>query len=287
MKSKKYPNFFLVGAPRCGTTSLYEYLKNTNGVFMSPVKEPNFFSKSIIPDNYIFAPIRNEKQYLKLFSNIKDEIAIGEASTTYLQDPQAPKLIHEKVPNAKIIISLRDPVERAYSHFLYFQSFGFEKRSFHQAINDNIKGLDKTSGKDYVDAGNYSSQIQRYFNEFGSNQVKIILFNELQTNTRKTVKEILNFLNILSELPKEIDTIFNPYSNVRGKLSKSILQSTNITKLSRKLVPESIRITLREKVLTKKIVKPEILNSDKNFLEQFYEEDLKTLEKILNKKLDW
>jgi len=185
MTVKKWPNFFIVGAPRCGTTSLYEYLKNTSGVYMSPVKEPNYFSRSIIPDDYIFAPIRNEEQYLKLFSHVKDETAIGEASATYLADPEAPKLIHEKVPDTKIIAMLRNPTERAFSHFLYFQSIGFEKRSFREAINNNINKLDKTSGKDYIDAGIYSHQIERYFDVFGKKNVKTILFNDFKKKHKR------------------------------------------------------------------------------------------------------
>ena len=107
-----WPNFFIVGAPKSGTTSLYEYLKQIPQVYMSPVKEPHYFSKSIVPDNHFLKPIRDKKKYLNLFEGAKNEIAIGEASPTYLADPEAPKLIHELVPNAHIIIILRDPIER-------------------------------------------------------------------------------------------------------------------------------------------------------------------------------
>ena len=107
----KSPNFFIVGAPRAGTTSLYNYLNEISEVFMSPVKEPGFF----IPNDF-----RNfsEKTYLELFENVKDEIAIGEATAGYLGNEKTPFLIKEKVPNAKIIITLRDPVNRIFSHYL-------------------------------------------------------------------------------------------------------------------------------------------------------------------------
>jgi len=252
---------------------------------MSPVKEPNYFSRSIIPDDYIFAPIRNEEQYLKLFSNVKDEKAIGEASAIYLQDEKAPFLIHKIIPNAKIIIMLRDPVERAFSHFNHYKSIGFENRTFRKALDENLKGIDKTSGKDYVGAGMFYDQVRRYVSTFGKNNVKIVLFDEFSKNTSNQVKEIFHFLNISSKLPKEIENIYNQYSYTRGKLSQSILKSTKITKISRELVPEQIRIKLREKVLFKKSDKPIIQEHDKNFLKQIYKNDLKKLSEFLNIEL--
>ena len=129
-----WPNFFIVGAPRSGTTSLYEYLKEVPEVFMSPVKEPNFFNLSVENDLFLSKPIREKKKYLDLFKNVKDEKAIGEASPTYLWDPKTPKLIHEIIPDAKIIISLRDPVERTFSHYLMYFRNGIMKDSFYNEL---------------------------------------------------------------------------------------------------------------------------------------------------------
>ena len=101
---ERWPNFFIVGAPRCGTTSLYEYLNHTPGIFMSKVKEPNYFSVSVTPKIKLSQLIQDKKQYLSLFKDVKDEIAIGEASVPYLWDPKAPLLIHEAIPDARIIM---------------------------------------------------------------------------------------------------------------------------------------------------------------------------------------
>ena len=85
-----WPNFFIVGAQKAGSTSLYEYLKNMPEIYMSPIKEPSFFSVKIIPENHPQEAIRDKKEYLKLFEKVKDEKIIGEASPTYLADPEAP-----------------------------------------------------------------------------------------------------------------------------------------------------------------------------------------------------
>jgi len=282
-----WPNFFIIGALRCGTTSLYEYLKHSKDVYMSPVKEPNYFSRNNIPDDYIFAPIRSKAKYLALFSDVKDEIAIGEASPTYLQDEKAPCLIHEIIPNSKIIMILRDPIDRAFSHYLHFVSIGFEKRAFRTAINENLSGIDNTNGKNYVGAGMYSEQVARYIKLFGKENVKILIFDEFSKNTRESILEILKFLKIPNPKYENEITIYNKYSNTTGPISAHIIRSTNIIKLARRLIPEPIRINFREKLLTKKIQKPSMKEADKQLLQKIYQIDTKKLSNYLNLELPW
>ena len=130
---EKWPNLFIVGAPKAGTTSLHEYFeKKIPGIFMSDVKEPYYFCKTLIPIDHYITPIRDKKKYLELFEKSKTEKIIGESSVWYLSDPDASSLIYQKVPNAKIIIMLRDPVERAFSHYLMLEGRKkFESLSFH------------------------------------------------------------------------------------------------------------------------------------------------------------
>src|SRR5262249_11013082 len=107
--SEIWPNFFIVGAPRAGTTSLYIYLKQIPGIYMSPVKEPHYFNHE--PGE------RSRDEYLELFRAADTAVAVGEASVGYLRHPDAPLRIRANVPHAKIIMSLRDPVEKVYSQY--------------------------------------------------------------------------------------------------------------------------------------------------------------------------
>jgi len=111
----RWPNFFIVGTGKAGTTSLYEYLKQVPGIFMSPEKEPNYFSHVAIhkDDPHRFM-IRDKKKYLELFKNVKNEKIIGEATPTYFRDPNAAYLIHKVSPNAKILITLRNPIDNNF-----------------------------------------------------------------------------------------------------------------------------------------------------------------------------
>jgi len=281
-----WPNFFIVGSHKSGTTTLYEYLKNTNGVYMTDEKAPNFFSVTLIPENFVFPPIRDEKKYLSLFDAVADEVAIGEASAMYLQDPKAAELIHEHVPDAKIIIMLRDPVERAFSHYLMFKGRFIEKRTFRESIDDYLNNKIEF-GMDYLGGGLYLEQIQRYWNTFGKNNVKILIFEEFINNTFNQVTDILQFLNLSSKPPTSLKNAYNRYSTPKGKILQYFLKKPIVYKVSRKLLSPSTRMYLQENILTKPIEKPKLLDDDRKFLVEFYIKSVKELSSILNKSLQW
>ena len=144
MPSEKWPNFFIVGTAKAGTTSLYEYLKQVPMIFMSSRKEPYFFVNDVL-NRDSSNPIRNRREYLNLFKNARNEVAIGESSL-YLWYPESAELIHKEVPDARIIIILRNPIERAYSHYLMLMRGGEEKMSFHEALMSNKSNIEKKNG---------------------------------------------------------------------------------------------------------------------------------------------
>lgn len=277
----KSPNFFIVGAPRAGTTSLYNYLNEISEVFMSPVKEPGFF----IPNDF-----RNfsEKTYLELFENVKDEIAIGEATAGYLGNEKTPFLIKEKVPNAKIIITLRDPVNRIFSHYLNRLRTGDTKLSFEDAVKqyfDNNSSENQIKG--LIKGSLYHNQVQRYFEVFDKNNVKILIFEETIKDTKKAIKEILEFLEIKNSSPKNIDEVFNSYSEPLGTLGTNIVKNKTINTISRKILPKSNREKILRTILNKKGKKPSLSETTRKQLEPVFYEDVKNLEKTLGKTLPW
>ena len=130
----RWPNFFIVGADKAGTSSLYSYFKEIPEIFMSPIKEPNYFSVKTMPQNGLLNTIRDKKKYLALFKNVKNEKILGEASPSYLADPEAANLIHQVSPRSKILISLRDPAERIFSHYLMLKRLQIIKSSLYSEI---------------------------------------------------------------------------------------------------------------------------------------------------------
>ncbi len=288
MLLEKWPNFFIVGAPKAGTTSLYEYLKQIPGVYMSPVKEPNFFSQ--VPQGGF--KIKDKKSYLNLFKGVKNEKAIGEASTTYLGTPATAKLLYESIPHAKIIIILRDPVEQFFSGHLMLEGQGFQKLSFHERIQNEIKKRNKKNQNKQPNG--YSEQVMRYFETFGRNQVKVIIFEEFIENKRGTVEEVLRFLGVESSINNFEDKKHNPHEELqipRDKISQHLLTSGLAGKIAKKipLIPLSSSISFGEKILKKKQnkAKPSMSKDDREILVKFFEDDVTKLQIILGHKLPW
>jgi len=284
---EKWPNFFIVGAPKAGTTSIYEYLKNHPQIFMSPIKEPNYFAINILTQNDPINPIRNKKKYLELFKDVKNELVIGEASTHYLSDHDAPKSIHDITPTARILISLRDPVEREFSHFLMHQGYGETIRNFHEQLKIEIENYQTSTEYFALKHGMYYENVKRYVDIFGNNQVKIIIFEEFIKNPKEGIEEILRFLDLDPKLAIFKNKIHNPYKIVRGPIAHRVLESKKLSKLAKSFMSESIRVSIKEKFFLKRQKKPELESKDRTTLIKFYQEDVKKLESVIGRRLQW
>lgn len=281
----KWPNFFIVGAPRAGTTSLYEYLKDIDGIYMSTIKQPNYFSVSVSDKILLQRPFRKKNEYLKLFQDVKDEVAIGEATPSYLWDPQSPKLIHQVIPNAKIIMILRDPVERAFSHYLLTVGFGQETGTFSDAIKKALKAKPDFSGA-IIEAGFYGQQITRYLEYFEKKKIKIIIFEEFIKNINSTMKEILEFLEVSAPITDSFKKIHNQYTVPTNKFTAFLIRNRAVRHIAKNLLPREGGRKLK-KFFDKEGNKPELSENDKKFLQELYHDDVLHLEKILNRKLPW
>ena len=271
-----WPNFFIVGASKSGTTSLYEYLKKISGIYMSPIKEPNYFHGSTF--KIMSRRINDKSEYLKLFKFVTNEKAVGEASTSYLQEPESAKLIHDQVPDAKIIIILRDPCQRIFSGYLMFKSERGGKRSFHELIKTD---------PGFLESSLYYYQVKRYLDIFGSKQVKVLIFEEFIKEPKAAIKEILDFLKVNYDLPENIKKIYNPYSVPRAKFFQKILTSKTISKISDQILPQSFKWKLKNTVILKNEKKPSLSNQDRIFLQNFYRDDVMKLQNLLKRRLPW
>lgn len=131
-----WPNFFIVGAPKAGTTWLYWNLRQHPDVFLPHVKEPHFFSR-VKPNpakGYIFRETTSVNDYLALYQRAERFKALGDASPSYLVTEAAAVRIREQLPDARIIILLRDPIERTFSQYLMDVRDGVQDLSLFEAI---------------------------------------------------------------------------------------------------------------------------------------------------------
>lgn len=288
MSARAWPNFFIVGAPKAGTSSLHAYLQAVPGIFMSRLKEPNYFARIVVPDDHPVRPIRDEQKYLQLFSGATTETVIGEASPTYLADPEAPRLIREVSPGARILISLRDPVERAYSHYLMMRNNGFANESF---LAEAQRGLRLQGQRNIIilrpDVGLYHEQVRRHLETFGTAQVKIIIFEEFMADVSGTLRQIAEFLGIQEEFANVKMPVYRQFAEVRGPLARYIFGNRTIARASEMLVSPKLRKWVREKFLVKDAKKPEMDQDARRFLTDFYREDVSKLSSLLERPLPW
>jgi len=218
------PNFFIIGAPKCGTTALSEYLKDHPNVFISPSKEPHYFS----PDIPKYRLANSIEEYLHLFDNATDKhTMIGEASVFYLYSKKAAQLIKEFNPAAKIIIMLRNPIDLVHSmhsQLLYtrdedIEDFAkawsfIEKRKMGESIPKYCRDRKLLF---YDEIAKLGEQLERIYNVFPEQQIEIIFSEDFFNDTEAVYKEVLEFLN----LPYDGRTDFPKINkNKQHKLSK-------------------------------------------------------------------
>lgn len=210
----KKPNFFIVGAPKCGTTALSEYLREHPGVFFTERKELNYFNTDFSEAYRIRFGARKllqgENDYLLQFKNANNKHkAIGEGTVWYMYSQEAVKRIRAFNKGAKIIVMLRNPVDMAYSlHGQMILSFNeniedFETAWKSQETRKRGKGIPRTCLDpkllQYQDICMLGSQLERIYRIFPKDHVLAILFDDFVVHTREVFEDVLAFLDLEPE----------------------------------------------------------------------------------------
>ena len=300
-----YPNFLIVGAAKAGTTALYENLKKHPEVFMTPMKEPNFFSlenhsitwlDGTVGKGYAENFIYTLDDYLSLFKNAGDKKAIGEASPMYLYDKNAAATIRGHFPEMKIIIILRNPADRAFSNFVHHLRINAETtRNFEKALKleeERIK-MNWWWGFHYRQAGCYYEQVKSYYNTFPEEQIKVIIYDDWLNRPEDSFKEILVFLDVDQSFIPDLKKKYKVSSLVKNNNVEDLLKVIDKSvKLIRYLYPKNKRNSVKRNIAEKlewmfelNRYKPSLNPDMKAKLLATYEDDIKQLEKLIQKDL--
>lgn len=285
------PNFICIGAPKCGTTTLYDILKTHPEIYLSSFKEPHFFN---VPENYQKGIAYYEKEY---FSLVKNEKSIGEFTPSYLFDPEVPKRIfNDLAKDVKFIIILRNPLDRAYSHYRHTKRDGFEELAFEEALKSEEARLNTNNyyfklKYSYCSQGMYAQHIQEYLKYFDRKQFKVILFEEFVANQQKVVDEVLDFLGV-QHTCLDVNIKSNPARAIRFKWVSQIMASKGVVKkIIKSFFPsKGLRQKLRTFIMesnTKEAGVVERLTSDEKvrITKQYFEKGIQDLEVVIGKRL--
>lgn len=298
------PTFIGVGAARSGTTSLYIWLKQHPQVFMSPVKETNYFAelqptlkgpgddailnrpiqrvgRQIIEERHC-AIISSWKDYLGLFSGAEQYLARGEISPSYLYYSNAAFNIKSRLPRIKIIILLRDPVERTFSNYKKLVLSGREYLNFRQALDAEEERLAQNWEHFWALKGLslYAEQIRRYLDLFPREQLGIWLYEDLRKDPRRVYQEICRFLDIDPNIQVEFSRENNSGSTT-GFARWFASRVPAVRTVIRTVLPSTIRsalVQLDRGILTKPI---RMTSADREYLLTFFREDILALNQML------
>lgn len=291
-----FPNFIIVGAPKAGTTSLYNYLAQHPSIFMSKRKEPVFFCgytpNFTGPGSRAFNRdlITSDIEYKKLFEGTTDKMITGEASTDYLSCPEAPLRIQAWNPDAKIIIILRNPIDRAYSEHMHLVRDRHENSTFMESLKLEKERIDNGFIPLFwhVKRGLYFESTKRYLDIFSPSRVKVFLYDNFFNNLDETVKDVFRFIGVK---PIPIDT--SKRMNISGVPRWGMLQElyreyrcadsdSIVKKIARLFSTSTIRRKIQSFYLHGNINRSEkIRDEEREYLCRLFKPDIERLGELL------
>lgn len=299
---KRLPDFLIIGAGKSGTTSLDNYLKQHPKIYMSPTKEPNFFAYDKIDLSkldkdavaHYHESVTNLNDYLTLFKDASPEQIIGETSNTYLVIDGTAEVIHDYIPNVKLISILRQPTHRLYSRYLHLA------RENELPSENFVDVLDKNSlwwvRNDLVKEGFYFTNLKRYFNVFPKENIKVFLQEDLKDNLHDTLNDIFQFLNVEKTVEVDGGVEYNKSGFIKNKFyDKTIGHNSIVKKLIKQTLPAGLYNQMKNNQwLQKKVTDIQNKNLDRPQLDEelykritndVYSEEIKKLSQLINRDL--
>ncbi|HEY3247589.1 MAG TPA: sulfotransferase [bacterium] len=284
------PDFFIVGAPKSGTTSLHAYLNEHPDVFLPARKEPHFFC----PDLYSPRYVHDEATYLSLFQPGVEAQCAGEASVYYLYSREAAGRIKAFNPDARIIIMLRQPTDMIYS--LHSQRL----YSGHEDIADFAEALaaepERRRGRRlppnpypieclfYREIGRYAEQVRRYLEIFDRSRVHVVIFDDFAANTAGVYAATCRFLG-LDPSPQARFTVHKENKQIRSPFVRNVMKfSPGVRTLARRLAPPSLRRRLGQAVIrlnSRTVARPVLAAALRRTLDREFAPDVERLGALL------
>ncbi len=274
-------DFLGIGAQRCGTTWIAKCLKEHPQICLSSPKEIHFFDT----DKYKFGL----DWYQKHFDCKKNQIK-GEFDAGYLITENAAQQIKNTFPNVKLIACLRNPIDRAFSNYL--SVFGFDQSigSFEETIKRNPENLER---------GLYAKYLKKYLALFAQENILILIYEDIQKNPLKFIQKIYQFLEVDNDfIPNAINRKENPSQGYRcpgfkrktGQMIKKMentQQGLKLKKLLKKLGFKKLLNSINKLNRKELKQKPELNPKTRNYLQEYYREDIKELEKLIQRDLSF
>lgn len=298
------PNFLIVGAARSGTTALHYYLAQHPDIYMSARKEPNFFAyqdgtfdfpypgDAEGKANLLDYSVTDLDSYLELFKGAEDATAVGEASPYYMLSEQAPSRIYQQLPDVKLIMILRDPVDRAYSHFLQAARSGnLDPNNFPYFLKEEESTNTWGWARHCVYISQYQTQIKKYLEYFDLERIKFYLYDDLKAKPEVLMESIYSFLEVDTKFETDLSLRYNKSGVPKNKVLDLLLSRKNILKPILKNVLPGVMVnflaTIQNRVQNYNLAKPPSISPEfRSFLiENYFRKDILGLQDLTQRDL--
>lgn len=280
------PNFIMIGVAKAGTTSFFHYLDQHPQVYVCPIKATNFFGYEDARDwqwkdegdppmlqNF---PVRTFEAYEAMFAQASNEIAIGEVSPQYFRSPTAAQRIHEFLPDVKLIVSLRNPAERAFSGFLMRTRRGDAVKSFYEEL---------TLQSSHVKEGFYYRRLKRFIDIFPKQQIKIYIFEEFKKDPAKVIRDLYSFLGVDTSFTPDTSVRHNPGAVPKFRLLNRLFFNPTLIGMAKSMVPESLHGKLKQIQQLNQTAAPKLPADLRSELLNLYRDDILQLEELIGQDL--
>jgi hypothetical protein len=298
----KLPNFIMIGAAKCGSTSLYNYLRQHPDIYMCPKEDANFFALEggVVK---LYMPPLSEKigrkwvqdlnEYTALFEAASAERAIGESSNIYLNISRSAERIQHYCPDARIMAILRNPIDRAFSNFLHLLGMGLEPN---QDFDEALKAEEKRVRDGwhpmwfYKQTGHYHTLLKPYFKRFDRDRIRIFLYDDLQRDPVSLVQSVYKFLNVDERFRPDVSEVHKATGIPGNKLMHKFLTERNPLKsFVKMLVPDRLRKGYRanvaKKLVQRNLVKPTLSAEVRHELIIEFRDEVLGLQELIGRDL--
>jgi hypothetical protein len=302
--TSRWPDFFIVGAPKAGTTALHAALARHPGLALSAVKEPKYFLCGDAPPPLYLGPgdahsrrewVWRRDHYLALFADAPKDVVVGESTPLYFDDPAALLRIQTVKPDAKLIAVIRDPVDRAYSNWMHLWSDGLEPEADFVtavAMEDARRRRGWAPFWRYRSLGLYGQQLEHARTLFPAEQIHVLRYRDLVDSPEQTLASVWDFLGVpsgpLPEVPRDNVKPFVP-DTLR---SRSIARAVRVGARFGSLGPPELWRAVEKRMLatlqSRGERRPALNPEQRRQVQGYFLDDLSLLEQLTQRDFsDW
>lgn len=292
------PNFLIIGAAKAGTTSLYKYLEQHPDIYMSSFKEPGFFAFEGQTLNFQGPGVKHRinkwtvtdlDSYREMFAGVENQKAIGEATPLYLYYRQSCDRIKHYIPDAKLIVMLRDPVARAFSNYVWAVQPGAEPiTDFAEALAAEPERIRQNWGPrwHYQAQGFYYQQLKPYFETFDRRQIRVYLHQDFVSDPKRVLQDIFHFLEVDTSFELDLSKKHNVSQIPRNKTWHEFINQPHLLKsLVKPLIPLELRTKIKKEAKKQNLYKPKLDPEVRRYSIERYRTDILQLQELIDRDL--